>query len=532
MLVAALVTGSNAVAATPARNGKIDLLADFLARLEPADVPIAVAWLSGDLRQGRIGLGGAALAAAWSRPFEAAAPALPSLFGDAPAVAVSGPLTLRDVDAAFERLAETGGRGAAGARARELSQLFTRASDAEKDFLTRLVHGELRQGALTGLMEEAVARASGLPLAELRRSAMLAGDLEPVAVAALTEGRGGLARFRLGVFRPVLPMLAQPAAGLEDALGRLGEAALEYKLDGARIQVHRDGDDVRVYSRTLRDVTAAVPEVVEAVRTLPLRSAILDGEVIALLPDGRPRPFQETMRRFGRRLETDERTRAELPLTPWLFDLLHLDGEDVIDQPQRDRFDALVGRALPLVVPHRRTADPDVAEAFLDEALARGHEGVMAKALDAPYEAGGRGAAWLKVKTAHTLDLVVLAAEWGNGRREGWLSNLHLGALDPATGGFVMLGKTFKGMTDELLEWQTRAFLEHEASRAGHVVHLRPVFVVEIAFDGIQTSPRYPGGMALRLARVKRYRPDKSPAEADTIDAVRAILDSGPRLRS
>ena len=390
-------------------------------------------------------------------------------------------------------------------------------------FLARLVHGELRQGALLGVMEEAVARASAIPASEIRRAAMLAGDLEPVAVAALSEGRGGLARFRLDLFRPVLPMLAQPAESLDTALKRMGEAALEAKLDGARIQVHRRGDRVAVYSRTLRDVTAAVPEVAEAVRGLPVKDAIFDGEVIALHPDGRPRPFQETMRRFGRRLEV-EATRETLPLSTFLFDVLHLDGDDVFDQPQRDRFALLLERALPLAVPHLRTGDPEEAAHFLDETLAAGHEGVMVKALDQPYEAGGRGSAWLKVKSPHTLDLVVLAAEWGNGRREGWLSNLHLGALDPQTGGFVMLGKTFKGMTDEMLEWQTRAFLARETSRAGHVVQLEPYFVVEIAFDGVQQSPRYPGGMALRLARVKRYRPDKTPEQADTVETVRGLL--------
>jgi DNA ligase-1 len=536
MLFRELVAVADDVAATAARNAKIDRLAALLARLAPAEVPIAVAWLAGDLRQGRIGLGGAALAAAATAAGGGTGPgtAIPSLFDDvlgAEAVGIGGdsaraaadPLTLLDVDATFEQLARAGGRGVGSARARQLAALFARASDQERDFLTRLVHGELRQGALLGVMEEAVARASAIPAREIRRAAMLAGDLEPVAVAALSEGRGGLARFRLDLFRPVLPMLAQPAESLEGAMKRMGEAALEAKLDGARIQVHRRGDRVAVYSRTLRDVTAAVPEVVEAVRGLPVEAAIFDGEVIALYPDGRPRPFQETMRRFGRRLEV-EATRETLPLSTFLFDVLHLDGDDVFDQPQRDRFALLLERALPLAVPHRRTADPEEAARFLDETLALGHEGVMVKALDQPYEAGGRGAAWLKVKSPHTLDLVVLAAEWGNGRREGWLSNLHLGAFDPTTGGFVMLGKTFKGMTDEMLEWQTRAFLARETSRAGHVVHLEPFFVVEVAFDGVQQSPRYAGGMALRLARVKRYRPDKTPEQADTVETVRGIL--------
>jgi DNA ligase-1 len=350
---------------------------------------------------------------------------------------------------------------------------------------------------------------------------MLSGSLEEVAVAALARGLEGVRAFRLRLFRPLQPMLAQPAEDLADALERLGEAALEYKLDGARVQIHRADGEIRVYSRQLNEVTAAVPEVVEAVRALPVGEAILDGEVIALRPDGRPQPFQITMRRFGRRLDVAN-LRSELPLATVLFDALRLDGRDVFDAPQRERFSALRERAPALVVPHRLTADRAEAEAFFDEALARGHEGLMAKAPGSPYEAGGRGSAWLKVKTAHTLDLVVLAAEWGHGRRSGWLSNLHLGARDPG-GGFVMLGKTFKGLTDELLAWQTREFLARAVADDGHVVTLRPELVVEIDFDDVQQSPHYPGGMALRLARVKRYRPDKSPLQADTIDTVRAI---------
>jgi DNA ligase-1 len=352
---------------------------------------------------------------------------------------------------------------------------------------------------------------------------MLAGDLEPVAVAALTGQ--DLAQFRLAVFKPVQPMLAQPAEDIDDALARLGEASLEWKLDGARIQVHRSGEDVRVYSRTLREVTDSVPEVVDAVRALPLSDAILDGEVIALHKDGKPYPFQDTMRRFGRKMDIQE-LREGLPLTTFLFDVIHLDGRDTFDLPQRERFALLEERAPRLVVPHHRTADLEEARVFLDDAFARGHEGVMAKSPTATYEAGGRGASWLKVKSAHTLDLVVLAAEWGNGRRQGWLSNIHLGARDPATGGFVMLGKTFKGMTDELLEWQTHAFEDRALRTEGNTVYLPPEFVVEIAFDDIQASPRYPGGMALRLARVKRYRPDKTPDQADTVETVRNILES------
>ena len=522
VLLLDLVATSARRAATRARNEKIAELADLLRRLAPDEVGIAVAWLAGHLRQGRIGLGWSAIDAASRAPAEAAE--LPSLFDELPAAAVErSPLSLAEVDAAFARMAESAGAGAGTARARRLRELFERADDVERDFLVRLIHGELRQGALEGIMVEAVALAAGLPLADVRRARMLSGDLEATATAALTAGAAGLARFQLVLFQPLQPMLAQPAIDLEDALRRLGTAALEYKLDGARIQVHRAGDDVRVYSRQLNDVTARVPEIVEKVRALPVRDAILDGEAIALRPDGRPHPFQVTMRRFGRTLEV-ERVRADLPLTTVLFDALRLDGRDWIDAPARDRFAALAAIAPRLVVPRRVTSDPAEAGAFLEEALERGHEGVMAKSLDAPYEAGGRGFAWLKVKRAHTLDLVVLAAEWGNGRRQGWLSNIHLGARDPDTGGFVMLGKTFKGMTDEMLEWQTRVFQGIATRTEGHIVHVRPEVVVEVAFNDVQASPRYPGGMALRLARVQRYRLDKSASEADTVDTVRALL--------
>jgi DNA ligase-1 len=352
---------------------------------------------------------------------------------------------------------------------------------------------------------------------------MMAGELGAVAAAAISEGRQGLARFRLVLLRPVQPMLAQTAADLDDALARVHAAAVEWKLDGARIQVHRLGDEVRVYTRNLADITGRVPEVVEAVQRLPVEAIVLDGEAIALAADGRPRPFQVTGSRFGSRLEV-EQLRATVPLSPFFFDCLHLDGDDLLDLPARERLVALDAR-LPgsLIVPRIATADAATAGAFLDSALERGHEGVMVKELEAPYEAGRRGAGWLKVKRAQTFDLVVLAAEWGHGRRSGWLSNLHLGARDPATAGFVMLGKTFKGMTDEMLAWQTQRLLELESGRDRYTVYVRPELVVEVAFEGVQTSSRYPGGVALRFARVKGYRRDKSPAEADTIDAVRAL---------
>jgi ATP-dependent DNA ligase I len=362
-----------------------------------------------------------------------------------------------------------------------------------------------------------------VPRDAVRRALMLRGNLGAVAAVALAEGSAGLAAIGLQVGRPVQPMLAAPGDDVEAALRRTGPAAIEYKLDGARLQVHRDGDDVRAFTRSLDDITARVPEVVQAVLALPARRLVLDGEAIALRPDGRPYPFQVTASRFGTR-----RADRTMPLTPLFFDLLHVDGEDLIDRPGSERAAALAGlvpdRSL---VPRTVVADAPGAQAFLDAALAAGHEGVLVKALDAPYAAGRRGAGWLKVKPRHTLDLVVLAAEWGHGRRRGWLSNLHLGARDPAGGGFVMLGKTFKGLTDAMLTWQTERLLTLEIARDDWTIHVRPELVVEIAFDGVQTSTRYPGGVALRFARVLRHRPDKSAAEADTLDAVLAVHVAG-----
>lgn len=492
------------VAATAARLAKVERLAGLLSRLAPEEVPVAVAYLSGEIPGGTVGVGWASLR-------------------ELPSPAAGPSLELLDVQRALERVRAAAGPGSRAARAQVLRDLFSRATEPERRFLVGLLLGEVRQGALGGVMAEAVARAAGVPPAEVRRALMLAGDLGAVASVALAEGRGGLARFRLTVLRPLTPMLAATADDLDDALRRAAPAALEWKLDGARVQVHRAGDEVRVFTRNLADATARVPEVVAAARALPVRAAVLDGEAIALHADGRPRPFQETMSRFGSRLDV-RRLAAEVPLSVFFFDLLHLDGEDLVDRPLRERAERLAAVAPEgLRVP--RIEDPSAGQArrFLDGALARGHEGVMVKALGSPYEAGRRGAAWLKVKPAHTLDLVVLAAEWGHGRRRGWLSNLHLGARDPEGGGFVMLGKTFKGLTDEMLAWQTERLLALERAREGHVVHVRPELVVEVAFDGVQASPRYPGGLALRFARVKSYRPDRSPAEADTIDAVRAI---------
>jgi DNA ligase-1 len=383
----------------------------------------------------------------------------------------------------------------------------------------------LRQGAQEGVLAEAVARASGAPSAAVRQAAMMCGDLADVASVALLEGASALSRYAIQLFRPVEPMLASPAESVADALRAFGEAAFELKLDGARIQVHKSGDTVRVFSRALRDVTAAVPEVVEAAREMSGRELILDGEVLALQRDGAPLPFQETMRRFGRRLDV-ERLRSDLPLTPFFFDCLYAEGTPLTAEPQRRRFDALEAVAGAHTVPNSLIRDESAATAFFDRAIASGHEGVMAKSPDAPYAAGSRGSAWLKIKHVRSLDLIVLAAEWGSGRRSGWLSNLHLAARDPARSRLVMLGKTFKGMTDALLEWQTAALLKREMRREGHVVFVRPELVVEIAFNDLQESPQYPGGLALRFARVKGYRPDKSPDDADTLQTLQQIYRS------
>jgi DNA ligase-1 len=506
MRLAELVETSRRVAATRSRQEKVALLADLLRRAPPDERALVATWLVGSLRQGRFGLGPALVREAFSAPS-----------------ATGEPLTLREVDDAFARIASTTGSGSGTERRRLLSALLARASDSERDFLAHLVLGELRQGALEGVMLDAIARAAQLPAEVVRRAAMNAGDLGEVASAALDGGAAALARFTLRVLSPVQPMLAQTAADPTSALRDLGgEAALDWKLDGARVQVHRLGDEVRVFSRSLRDVTSSVPEVVAAALALPARALVLDGEAIALRPDGAPQPFQVTMRRIGRRAD-DASLRDALPLSVLFFDLLHADGADLAARPARERFAAL-SDLVPAAhrVPRLVTADPAAADAFLDETLRRGHEGVVAKSLEAPYEAGNRGSAWLKVKPAHTLDLVVLAAEWGSGRRVGTLSNLHLGARIPA-GGFAMLGKTFKGLTDALLAWQTARLLDLETAREGHVVHVRPELVVEIAFDGLQASPRYPSGLALRFARVRRYRADKRAEDADTIDTVRAL---------
>src|SRR6266542_2936879 len=504
MLLAEIARASSDVAGTPARLAKIERLASCLRDLRPEEAAVGVSYLSGELPHPAIGIGWASL--------RELPPAVPS-----------PTLELLEVDLALRRIGTTTGPGSQTARRRELAGLFGRATEPERRFLIGLLTGDLRQGALEGVMVEAVARAAGLPAREVRRAAMLAGDLGAVASAAVAEGRRGLGRFRLTVLRPVSPMLAQTAADVHDALSRISPAAVEWKFDGARVQVHRLGREVRAFTRNLADITDRVPELVEDVGRLPVEAIVLDGEAIALRADGRPHPFQVTMGRFGSRLDVGQ-MRGLVPLSLFAFDCLHLDGDDLIDRPANERFAVLEARLEPnLVAPRVVTAETEVAGRFLDQSIAAGHEGVMVKALDAPYEAGRRGASWLKVKRAHTLDLVVLGAEWGHGRRRGWLSNLHLGARDPKTGGFVMLGKTFKGMTDQMLAWQTERLLELETSRDESTVYVRPELVVEVAFDGVQGSSRYPGGVALRFARVKGYRPDKAPRDADTIETVLAI---------
>jgi DNA ligase-1 len=497
------------VASTPARLAKVASLAECLRRLDPDEVGIAVAFLSGELRQRQIGVGWAALR-------------------DPPPPAAAPSLTLREVDAAFDQVGGQTGPGSQGERRRLLAGLLGRATTAEQRFLVALLSGELRQGALDGVMAEAVARAAGVPAAQVRRALMLRGALGAVAEAALRDGVAGLGALRLRVGQPLKPMLAQTATSIDAAMERVGPAAVEWKLDGVRVQVHRDGSEVRVFTRTLDDISGRVPEVAEALAAVAGGSLVLDGELIALRPDGRPQPFQVTAGRVGSRLDVAT-VRQAVPLSLFLFDALHLDGEDLIDRPAAERHAALAA-AVPaeLLMPRLVTDDPKAAAAFLAGTLERGHEGVVVKSLDAPYEAGRRGAGWLKVKPRHTLDLVVLAVEWGHGRRRGWLSNLHLGARDPETGGWVMLGKTFKGLTDAMLTWQTERLLELATERGDWVVRVRPELVVEVAFDGVQASPRYPGGLALRFARVLRYREDKRPEEADTIETVRAIHAGAP----
>jgi DNA ligase-1 len=511
MKLAQLVETSAALTRTRSRNEKTALLAELLRRLEPTERRAGAMYLAGLIRQGKIGVGYAALEEARAVP-AAAAPEI----------------EIAEVDRAFAELTGESGAGSKGRRRDRLAALLSRATAAEQSFLVRLIAGELRQGASEGLLLEGIAAASGIPATRVRTAAMVAGDLGEVAERALGGGAAALGELQVTLFQPILPMLARPIETVEGVYETFDDVALELKLDGARVQAHKDGDEVRVYSRGLRDITASVPEVVAAVRAMPARSAILDGEAIALRADGRPHRFQTTMSRFSKKDNHGAGAAAGPPLSSLFFDAIYLDGDSLLERPAGERFAALA-EAAPAVHRVERIvpASPEEARAFVHRALERGHEGTMAKSLASIYEAGARGTCWLKLKPVHTLDLVVLAAEWGSGRRRGWLSNLHLGARDPATGGFVMLGKTFKGLTDEILAWQTTELLAHEIGREGHIVFVRPELVVEIAAGGVLASPRYPGGLALRFARVRRYRADKRPADADSIDAVRAIYAAG-----
>jgi DNA ligase-1 len=504
VLLSELADVSRAVSQTSARLAKVAALADALRSADTAEIPIVVAYLSGELPQRQIGIGWAALRSV-------------------PPPAEADSLTVLTVDEAFTRIGAVGGKGSAAERKRLVGELFAAATEQEQYFLVRLLSGELRQGALDGVMTDAVAKAAAVPVAEVRRAVMLSGSLAMAAQAALAGGSEALAQFGLQIGRPLKPMLAASEASIDEALAKIGgDAAVEWKLDGIRAQAHIADGKVRLFTRSLDDITDRLPEVVTALAALPVRDAVFDGELIALRADGRPYAFQDTASRAAS--EVDAHGAGTVPLSVFLFDALHLNGTDLIDLPDAERHAALASVVPPaMLMPRLVTADPGEAAAFFQESVAMGHEGVVVKSLTTPYAAGRRGAGWIKVKPRHTLDLVVLAVEWGHGRRKGWLSNLHLGARDPETGGWVMLGKTFKGLTDQLLTWQTEKLLALEDYRDDWTVHVRPELVVEIAFDGVQRSPRYPGGVALRFARVLRYREDKPAEEADTIDAVRAL---------
>jgi DNA ligase-1 len=497
-LLADVVTASTLVGETSSRSRKIAILAELLMELEPDEVPICVGFLSGTPRQGRVGVGYATVYAIRVRPADVAS------------------LTVVEVDRAIDEIESTAGPGSVGARGGLLADLLGRATEDEASFLRRLFTGELRQGALAGVMADAVAKAAGVRGETARRALMLSGDLTRMAQVAMTEGEAGLRAIGFEIFRPILPMLASTGADVADAMSGFELSSVEWKLDGIRIQIHRRDHDVRIYTRNLNEITATLPGIVEAALTLPVGQAVLDGEAL-WMRDGAPAAFQDTVSQ----IDSDAPPEG---IVTFLFDLLHLDGEDLLDQPLGERLKRLREVAPGLVIPGELTADPEEGELVLEASLAAGHEGVVVKDAASPYAAGRRGGAWRKVKPVRTYDLVVLGAEWGHGRRQGWLSNLHLGARDPESGGFVMVGKTFKGMTDELLGWQTEALLERETGRRGIAVLVRPELVVEIALDGVQSSTRYPGGLALRFARVKGYRPDKDAGEADTIDDLRALL--------
>jgi DNA ligase 1 len=501
-LFADVVEASRLVTATSSRSRKVAILAQLLATLDTGEVPIVVGFLSGLPRQGRVGIGYA------------------SIYGtDAPA-AVAASLTVGDVDRAIDEIEATTGAGSITLRRQRLGDLLGRATQPEAEFLRRLLTGELRQGALAGLMADAVAKAAGVPGDVARRALMLSGDLPRMAEIAMSGGEAGLREVGFEIFRPILPMLASTSATVSEAVAGFERASVEWKLDGIRIQIHRRDAEVRIYTRNLNEITETLPGIVDAVLRLPVRQAVLDGEALWMSDEG-PGSFQHTVSQ----IDSDAPPEG---IVTFLFDLLHLDGEDLLDAPFHERAARLAEIAPELKIPGVLTSDPLEGERVLEASLQAGHEGVVVKDAASPYAAGRRGKAWRKVKPVRTYDLVVLGAEWGHGRRRGWLSNLHLGARDPSTGQFVMVGKCFKGLTDELLRWQTDELLARETARRGIAVFVRPELVVEIALDGVQSSTRYPGGVALRFARVKRYRPDKTADQADVIDDLRALLPGRP----
>src|SRR6478736_64166 len=508
LMLADIVAASREVAATRSRRAKIARLATILRQSAAGELPAAIGFLCGELRQGRLGLGPRALQRLRAEP-----------------IAANSAVSVLELDAVFQALEDLSGKGVASEREQLLAALFARLGASERDFVARLILGELRQGALESIVLDALAEAASVPPEAIRKAMLFAGNAADVALSAFLGGEAELASFTIRLFRPLRPMLAQSAKDATEAFSRTEPAAAEYKLDGARIQLHRDGDRVEVYSRYGNDLSGALPEIVELGRSFSARSLVLDGEVIALRADGRPQPFQVTMQRVGRKLGV-ESARNDLPLRGFFFDCLYADGQVLVEQDNRARWQALCAAVPPdaRVTRVEASSAADV-EATLRGALDSGNEGIVVKSLASTYEAGRRGAGWVKVKPAPTLDLVVLAAEWGSGRRKGGLSRLHLGARDPETGGCVMLGKTFKGLTDAMLEWQTSKFQELATERSDWVVRVRPEVVVEIAFDGLQKSSTYPGGLALRFARVKRYREDKPASDADTIQFVRELLE-------
>src|SRR4051794_9984265 len=500
-LFADVAAASNELSQTSSRSQKVAVLTELLARLDASEIPVAVGFLAGVPRQGRVGIG------------------YSTIYGIEGGTATEPSLTIEEVDRAIAQVQATTGAGSAGERRRILGELLGRTTKPEAEFARRLFTGQLRQGALAGVMAEAIARAAGVSGELVRRALMLSGDLGRTAEITMVEGEDGLRAVGLEIFRPIFPMLASTAASAPEAVGSFARSSVEWKLDGIRIQVHRRGEEIRIYTRNLNEVTETVPGIVAAVRLLPVTDAVFDGEALWMSENG-PAAFQDTVSQLD----------SEAPpegIVTFLFDVLHLDGEDLLDTPLEERAARLEAVASHLKIPSVITSDPGEGQRVLDEALSAGHEGVVVKDVASLYSAGRRGKAWRKVKPVRTYDLVILGAEWGHGRRQGWLSNLHLGARDPDTGDFVMVGKTFKGLTDELLEWQTKEFLARESSRQGIAVLIRPELVVEIALEGVQSSTRYPGGVALRFARVKRYRPDKSAAEADTIDDLRSLLPAG-----